>query len=329
MGRSSRRLPAGALDTPSGGVFTCRMISVGRLLPVAIAVVLSAFAARPAAAQELEPRAYRTLPAGLDFLLLAYSVSSGNVILDPSIPIEDLQTESHTAVLSWLHSFGIAGRSSSVTLTVPYVSMSASGLLQGQVRQGSRRDWADARIRLAVNLLGGPALTPKEFARFRQKRALGVSLTVALPTGQYSPSYLINFGANRFGFKPEVGYSSVKGSWIFEFAAGVWLFTSNGSGMNGTTVRQDPIISLQAHLSYNLPRGIWVGLDLNYFEGGRTSIDGQSGDDIQKNSRIGLVLSLPLRPRHSLKFAAHTGAFTRIGADYTMGTLAYQYQWSR
>lgn len=305
------------------------MFSFARLLPVVIVLALAMFAAHPAEAQELEPRAYRTLPSGIDFLVFAYGYSSGNVVLDPSIPVEDLQTEIHSGVLGWLRSFGIASRSSSFTLTVPYVHMSASGLLQGQFQQGSRTDWADSRARLAVNLLGGPALTPKEFARFEQKRALGVSLTVSMPTGQYSPSYVINFGANRWGFKPEIGYSSVKGNWIFEGAAGVWLFTTNDSGFGGTTIRQDPILSLQAHLSYNLPRGIWLGLDANYFEGGRLVTDGQPGGDIQKNSRVGLTLSVPLRPKHSLKFAAHAGAVTRIGADYDIGTIAYQYQWGQ
>jgi hypothetical protein len=298
-----------------------------RLLPVVIVAALAAFASGPAWAQELEPRAYRTLPAGLDFLVVAYTHSSGNVVVDPSVPIEDLQAEIQSASLAWLHSFGIAGRSSSLTVTVPYVHMSVTGLLQGQFRQGSRSDWADSRVRLAINLAGGPALTPQEFARFKQKRAIGASLSIVMPTGQYSPSYLINFGANRWGFKPEVGYSSVKRKWIFEFAAGVWLFTSNDSGMGGTTVRQDPIASLQAHLSYNLPRGIWLGADANYFEGGRTTIGGQAKSEPQRNSRVGLTMSLPLRPRHSLKIAAHTGAFTRVGADFDIGTIAYQYQW--
>lgn len=302
-------------------------MNILRLLPAVIVAALAAFASCPAGAQELEPRAYRTLPAGLDFLLTAYTYSSGNVVVDPSVPIEDLQAEIHSTSLAWLHSFGIAGRSSSVTVTVPYVHMSVEGLLQGQARQGSRSDWADSRVRLAVNLAGGPALTPQEFARFKQKRAVGASLSVIMPTGQYSPSYIINFGANRWGFKPEIGYSSVKGKWIFEFAAGVWLFTANDSGRGGTTVRQDPIASLQAHLSYNLPRGIWLGADANYFEGGRTTIGGQEASEPQKNSRVGITMSLPLRPRHSLKLAFQTGAFTRIGADFDYGTIAYQYQW--
>jgi hypothetical protein len=42
-----------------------------------------------------------------------------------------------------------------------------------------------------------------------------------------------------------------------------------------------------------------------------------------------LTLSLPIRPKHSLKIAAHAGAFTRIGADFDIGTIAYQYQWGR
>ena len=281
----------------------------------------------PALAQELEPRAYRALPTELNFVVVAYSFSSGNVVVDPSVPIKDLEADIHTAVLAYLRTFGLFGRSASIAVSAPYVHVSASAKLEGEFVAGSRSDWADARVQLAVNLLGGPALALPEFAGFRHGRTLGVGLTVAVPTGQYSSSKLINFGANRWGFKPEIGYSSIRGRWIFELAVGAWLFTTNQDGFGGTTKRQDPIWSTQGHLSYNFPGGVWLGLDANYFRGGRTSVDGEDQSDLQKNSRLGLTLSIPLQERHSLKLAAHTGAITRVGADFDSATIAYTYRW--
>ena len=124
-----------------------------------------------------------------------------------------------------------------------------------------------------------------------------------------------------------MGYSSVRGRWILELAVGAWFFTTNHNGFGDTTKRQDPIGSLQGHLSYNFRGGLWLALDGNYFTGGRTSVDGEEQSDLQQNSRVGLTLSIPLRERHSLKLATHTGAFTRVGADFDIATIAYQYRW--
>ena len=132
-----------------------------------------------------------------------------------------------------------------------------------------------------------------------------------MPTGQYDSSKVINFGANRWAFKPEVGYSAIHGPWIFEVTFGIWLFTKNSQGFGGTTVEQDPIGSLQGHVTYNFKRGPWLSLNLNYFTGGRTSVDGQERADLQQNSRTGLTLSLPLGGPHSLKMAVHRGADTQ------------------
>ena len=41
-------------------------------------------------AQELEPRTYNNTPTGVNIVALAYAYSSGNVLLDPTLPVEDL-----------------------------------------------------------------------------------------------------------------------------------------------------------------------------------------------------------------------------------------------
>ena len=178
-----------------------------------------------------------------------------------------------------------------------------------------------------MNLLGGPALAPAEFARYRQRLNAGVSLTVAAPTGEYKSFQRVNLGANRWAVKPEVGYSSVKGRWILEAAAGLWLFTNNDDFFGGTTLRQDPITSLQAHVSYNVNRRIWLAVNGNWYGGGRMSVNGAAQPALQSNSRIGVTLSVTVARGQSLKFAAHTGMFTRAGADFDIATIAYQFGW--
>ena len=280
----------------------------------------------PVSGQELEPRAYRTIPVGLNFVLFTYIFSSGNVVTDVASPVQDLDLDLSIAVVSYLRSFGLFGRSSSFTISVPYGFISGSGRLQGELVADSRSGAADTRMRLLVNLLGGPAMSPKEYAEFGQRRNLGVSLTVVPPSGQYDPTRFVNFGTNRWSFKPEIGYSSIKGRWILDAAVGAWFFTTNDNFV-GLKREQDPIGSFQAHLSYNITPLFWLALDANYFTGGQTTINGEDKADLQRNSRIGLTLSLPLRPRQSLRLAAETGAFTSIGADFDRVLISYLYRW--
>ncbi|MGD9328860.1 MAG: hypothetical protein PVH48_07840, partial [Cyclobacteriaceae bacterium] len=50
----------------------------------------------PARSQELEPRALTNVPIGMNFLFMGYSFSQGDLLLDPALPIEDLDGTIHT-----------------------------------------------------------------------------------------------------------------------------------------------------------------------------------------------------------------------------------------
>ena len=280
----------------------------------------------PAQAQELEPRAYRPLPVGLNFAVLSYGFSTGNVVADVSSPIQDLELDLHIPSLGYLRSFGLFGRSAALSLGVPFYFMAGSAQVAGEFISDSRSGAGDLRTKVSINLIGGPALSPPEFAKRPPGRSLGVGLAVSAPTGQYDNTRVINFGSNRWAFKPEVGYSSVRGPWIFDFAVGVWFFTANTDFL-GQTRTQDPIGSIQAHFSYNFPNRMWLALDANFFTGGRTAIDGTDNIDLQRNSRIGLTLSLPLGGPHSLKLSGQTGAYTSLGGDFDLLQVTYQLRW--
>jgi hypothetical protein len=279
----------------------------------------------PAHAQELEPRAYRPLPIGLHFGLLVYSYSTGNVVVDPTTPVSGLDLEVSTLTAGYLTTFPLFNGSSAFSITLPYVvRATGSGTLEDALIEGTRSGPADLRLRLTHLVIGGAAERLAEFAPQRHRRTVGIGLTMSAPTGDYRRDRVVNAGANRWGFKPEVGTTIQRGRWINEIALGVWLFTTNHDGPFGLDKTQNPLGSLQFHFSYNFKNGMWLSIDGNYFAGGAAMVEGFEPVNRERNSRIGLTLSIPLSRKDSIKIAGHTGAFTRAGVDFDVGILAYQ-----
>jgi len=157
--------------------------------------------------QELEPRAYSAAPVGTNFIVATYTHLGGDVLTDPSLPITDVSAAINEFGVGYEHVFEFAGRSASIGLLAPYVSGDVTGKVFDAPNQVHRAGLGDVRFRFAIDLLGGPALTPEEFARRAPAAIVGTSLTVVAPTGQYEPAHLINVGTNRWAFKPELGVS--------------------------------------------------------------------------------------------------------------------------
>jgi hypothetical protein len=281
----------------------------------------------PAMGQELEPGAYSISPVGVNIVNVTNSLQRGDVTFDPALPIEDFRATIDTIALSYFRTLRLFGRSASVGLVAPFLIGSLEGRVQGEPTKVDRGGSGDPRARFSVNLYGAPAMELKEFASYRQKTNVGVSLIVAIPLGQYDPARLINLGSNRWAFKPEVGVSRLLGKWNLDFYGGVWLFTKNPDFYGGKLREQNPIGSAQVHVVYTFRPRLWTALDLNFYAGGRTTVDGTLNADLQKNSRAGLTFSVPLDRRQSLKFALSTGAYTTYGADFQSFVAGYQYLW--
>jgi hypothetical protein len=210
---------------------------------------------------------------------------------------------------------------------LPFSAGHIEGRYLGEFTEVSRSGLNDPALRFSVNLYGAPAMNLREFAGYRQKTNVGVSVVVIAPLGKYDPKRLINIGTNRWSFKPEVGLSKAIGRWTMELYAGAWLFTDNTDFLDGNTREQDPIGSAQLHLLYTFKPRLWVAFDANFYTGGRTKVGGVLNLDLQKNSRVGVTLSLPVRARQSLKLAYSRGAYTTIGADFQALVVGWQYLW--
>jgi hypothetical protein len=281
-----------------------------------------------AGAQDLTPRAYVITPVGSNAVIFSYVFNTGEVLLDPTLPITDVKARFQVPVVSGYRSFGLFGRSANVAVSVPY----GYGHFEGKVYDTQTRIWrsglGDARIRFSMNLYGGRAMTLPEYPKYRERLVIGASITMVAPTGQYDRAKLVNVGTNRWAFKPEIGLSRRWGRWALDAYAGAWLFTNNVSFFPGTSVRQQNAMeSTEFHFGYYLRPRLWMTFDSNLWLGGNTVVNGIENDDRARNSRLGGTVSVPINRHQSFKFSASRGAIVRVGGNFTTITAGWQYSW--
>ncbi len=179
-------------------------------------------------------------------------------------------------------------------------------------------------------------MQPKEFRTWRQKMLIGASLKIIAPTGQYDPTKLINWGNNRWAFKPELGYSERWGHWVVDAYAAAWFFTTNQEFFSynqyvpGLQMQsENPVVAFEGHVSYDFKPRLWLSFDANFWHGGETSINGVSNPITdQRSSRIGVTAAIPITKHQSLKFSYNNGAYINYGGNYQNASVAWQYSWN-
>ena len=280
-------------------------------------------------AQELDPRAFAPNPTGVNVLVLGYTHTDGDVLLNASSPIEDFRIRADMYAAGLAGTFGIGDRLASASVVVPYVDGIATGRLNGEDRKVVRSGQGDMRMRFTVSLLADSALDPAEFRKQAPDRALSIGIVATVPTGEYLDGKLINIGTNRWAFKPEIGGVRQWGRWMLEGSGGVWLFMDNDNFYGGKRREQDPLATAQAHLSYTFRPRLWASISGTWYAGGETTVDGLPERNRQDNTRVGATLSLPIGRAQSVRIAWSKGTTTRIGGDFETLGVVWNYAWLR
>lgn len=278
-------------------------------------------------AQELEPRALTNIPTGMNFALVGYGYSQGNILLDPAVPIEDLKGKVHSAIGAYARSINVFGLSGKFDVVAPYAIGDWEGKLSGTDTSISRSGMGDIRLRFSFNFLGAPALKMSEFASYKQNNISGFSVQVIAPTGQYDPDKLINLGSNRWVFRPQWGFSKNIQKWYLETYLSTWIFTKNSDFFGGNELKQNNLYALKFHAIRGLKKGMWVAFNTGYAIGGRTFINEEEKDTRISTFRLGFIYAVPLGKYHSLKFTGFTSLALEKGGDFDALLVAYQYRW--
>ena len=280
-------------------------------------------------AQDLDPRAYLRVPIGTTTAFGGFNLSSGDIVTDPSLAIQNVKANVQAFSFGVSRSFDVFGKTSQILVALPYSWAQVSGDVGEQFREVTRSGMADTRLRFSTLLLGGDAGTLEEVMKEPKETILGLGLHVSVPTGEFFPDKLINLGTNRWAFRPEIAVSQPLGKrWQADLYSGVWFFTKNSTFYPGTSVReQKPMAAFQAHISYNIKALLWVAFDATFYAGGTSVIDKDFQDDRQNNTRLGVTAVIPTGKLSSLKFTASAGAVVRIGQDFTTYSIGWQKTW--
>jgi len=280
-------------------------------------------------AQDLEPRFLSSIPVSGNFAIVSYGYSNGNILLDNSLPIEDLNAKLNNIVVAYARSFSLFGQLTKFDMVIPYSIARFSGVVSDIDTTTSRNGFGDPLFRLSMVLIGGKAVGVNEFMKQQPKKfKLGVSFRFRPPLGQYNNTKLINLGANRWAFKTAVAASyTIKKKLTFEGHLLSWFFTENKEFFNGNTISQKPLVAAQLHISYVFKPGIWLAVSGGTSSLGETIINDIEQDDLQNNSRYGAAFAYRLSKNHALKIAYTSGISTRYGSDFSTFLVAYQFMW--
>lgn len=251
------------------------------------------------------------------------------MLLDPALPIEDLNATIQSGAVAYIRSINFFGLSAKVDAIIPYVMGDWEGTLEGDAAYRTQNGFGDLRLRFSFNFLGSKAMSISDYQDYKPEEVSGLSIQIIMPTGEYDPNELINLGSNRWVIKPQWGFAKNYDKWVLEGYLGMWLFTNNKNYLNGNELSQKPLYTFKIHVIRNLPRKMWVSFNVGYGIGAKAEVNGITRDTEISTARLGLIYALPIAKGHTLKFAYISGIRFKRGPDFDALSISYQYRWNK
>jgi hypothetical protein len=303
--------------------------------PALIKRLLSTFlllsAVRPHAfAQFTDAHSYDNSPVGLNQVELDYAYVHSNTSIDNSLIITGAKLNLNQGTINYTRYFGLAHRLMWVNAGLPLVGL--NGGVAGTNISGSVSGAGDSSYQWGALLKGGPALSVSQFENYQPATILGVSFTVTAPTGLYDGNMILNLGADRWSFKPEIALSHPFGpeqKWQIDAYANAFFFTDNTSYHGKEILRQEPLPGLEGHISYAPNPKLWFSLDTRYSLRATTFVDGVDQGNSQQNFILGTELNLSINSRHALLFEFAKALVHQNGPAGVGFAIKYDYTWGK
>jgi hypothetical protein len=213
-------------------------------------------------------------------------VKEANVTIDvfPLVLVHNFDLAGHFAqVMVMANPGSITGTLTASNSGFPSPELSNSGL-------------ADGFVGFKFGLINEPGLNAIEFAKYKQKFSMMGYFRLWYP-GSYDHKNPLNLGTNRFTFEfgPAMNFhfgENPKRATILEVYPAVRLYTSNNNPTLITLAdktQQEPLYTIENHLTHNFTDKFWAGVDLRYQYGGALKADGVKQDNKQNTLGSGIV----------------------------------------
>ena len=273
----------------------------------------------PMFAEASTPRGYKTVPTGYNLFEIIYGYTEGDKETDSPLPGSMLSIDRHTTILRYVRYFDWNGRFSGFAFLLPIVDQeltfsNPSPFVPTSVI-GDQSGIGDPTFVIASNIFGQPAMDLQEYiAHYKSGKpihesSMNWSLWITAPTGKYEPTSLVNAGENRWTVKPEINFTHIADKVWFETNAAVSFFTDNTEYLVTGRLEKDPLLTLEAHLSVDVPIKLtstttipaWASLSLYGYIGGETSVNGVSADDAANDWALSTNLYLRVHKQYAFR----------------------------
>jgi hypothetical protein len=279
---------------------------------------------------QVPARFYWKTLSGANAVPVIFNSLSGNTNpFDPSNRVTpDANFDATMAITGWAHTYTLFDRSAMGAIILPMgrVSGGVAGVTE------TSRGFGDPMLEFNYNLIGPKAQkTIPDVLRYEPGFSLDLLVDLALPIGEYNSSQSVNLGQNRWYGRIGAPVVWQLGSWVpgrrttLELLPAVWLFGDNDDFV-GKTLKTDPMFQLDAHLTRDLTEHLWGGLDLTWYNGGGSTINGLAGGKLN-NVGVGLTLGYTVNENLNLtlgyKSTVNDSAPSDMRMDGFMVTLVF------
>jgi len=259
----------------------------------------------PQVLAQVPARFYWKSLSGANAVPVIFNSLSGNTNpFDPSNRVTpDANFDATMALAGWAHTYTLGDRSAMAAIILPMgrVSGGVAGVTE------TSRGFGDPMLEFNYNLIGPKAQkTIPDVLRYEPGFSLDLLVDLMLPIGEYDSKQSVNLGQNRWYGRIGAPVVWQLGDWVpgrrttLELLPAFWLFGSNDDFV-GKTLKTDPMFQLDAHLTRDFTQHIWGGLDLTWYKGGGSTINGVAAGKLD-NLGVGLTLGYQINDNLALTF---------------------------
>jgi hypothetical protein len=296
----------------------------------AAAVLAMAALCPPQVLAQVPARFYWKSLSGANAVPVIFNSLSGNTNpFDPSnLVTPNANIEATMALTGWAHTYTLFDRAAMGAIILPMGHVSGGVAGGGETSRG----FGDPTLEFNLNLIGPKAQkTIPDVLRYEPGFSLDLLADLMLPIGEYDSNQSVNLGQNRWYGRIGAPIVWQLGAWVpgrrttLELLPAVWLFGDN-SDFVGQKLKTDPMVQVDAHLTRDFTQHIWGGLDLTWYKGGGSTINGVPGGKLN-NVGVGLTLGYTVNENLNLtvgyKSTVNDSAPTDMRMDGFMVTLVF------
>lgn len=254
-------------------------------------------------------RAYFLLPDGSRVLTTAGFFLDSNQGFSFGTSQAGAEIDITVAMAQYTQTFSVGGQQAAFFVAVPYGDIDGTVNTPLGSRSGSANGFADPLVGAVFGITGAPALAAKDYVRYDPGFGMAVLFKYFGAFGDYDSSKILNIGSNRsvtqLAFPMNYIFSDslvAPDLTMLEINPSITMFGDNDDpGGGAIVVEQDPIYRLEAHLSHNISKAVWISADALYSYGGETITDGLADGNTKRSLALGATVNFTLPNSASIK----------------------------